>query len=455
MACLSKLLNFAKPLTDKIMRINQLTLRNFRLYGDTPLVINFSPDRHAMLLIGENGCGKTTLLNAVSLLLAPYLGQFPGGSESQLSEYDVHFKNNNRRGDYASIEGTLTMHTGEQIDVKRYKRGSRPAPGSQIKELKAYAAERINEIEMHGDTCVLPVIAYYGTERGRIEAPERKRNFQRDFERFDGYVKATTPQTNFKTFFAWFDLKEDEERRIRDERWERHYKLPALEAVRRALENFVGDDYVKPAIKLHPLRFVMHQRDTQRELRIEQLSDGYRIIIAMIADIAARMAELNPSDDPEAILSTPGIIMIDEIDLHLHPSWQRKIMSQLVSTFKNVQFIITTHSPLVALDATDEIEVMQMGEHGASAVINDLQTLDVNEVLVSDLFNLPTPQARKWDDDIARRDELLSQAELSVEDHAELAKLDERLKYVTSGSSLVDRRTAELIRKLASKLGIQ
>jgi predicted ATP-binding protein involved in virulence len=85
--------------------------------------------------------------------------------------------------------------------------------------------------------------------------------------------------------------------------------------------------------------------NTEKELRIEQLSDGYRTTLAMVMDIAARMAEANPK--AKSPLEADGVVMIDEVDLHLHPGWQQTILSDLVSTFPRVQFIVSTHSPQI------------------------------------------------------------------------------------------------------------
>lgn len=116
---------------------------------------------------------------------------------------------------------------------------------------------------------------------------------------------------------------------------------------------------------IHPLRFVMDERvgdGKYRQLRIEQMSDGYKIVTAMVADIASRMAEANP--DMENPLMSNGIVLIDEIDLHLHPKWQRTIIGSLSKTFPNIQFIVSTHSPVILSGAMDTAQVIVLGEDG-------------------------------------------------------------------------------------------
>ena len=103
-----------------------------------------------------------------------------------------------------------------------------------------------------------------------------------------------------------------------------------------------------PRIELNPLRFVVSVKSKEgrvEKLSLNQLSGGYRIVLALAADLARRMAQGNPHmDDP---LQSEAIVLIDEIELHLHPAWQQRILTDLMRTFPNAQFIVSTHSPQV------------------------------------------------------------------------------------------------------------
>ncbi|MDD2509388.1 MAG: AAA family ATPase [Aliarcobacter skirrowii] len=139
---------------------------------------------------------------------------------------------------------------------------------------------------------------------------------------------------------------EDLERRKIQKYRDFDYVLPELEAVRKAITSML-EEFSNPHIKTRPLRFLIEKTiDGVKILyRIDQLSDGYKTVIAMIMDIAARMAEANPH--MENPLKSNAIVMIDEVDLHLHPRWQQKILIDLQKTFPNAQFVVTTHSPQV------------------------------------------------------------------------------------------------------------
>jgi predicted ATP-binding protein involved in virulence len=144
---------------------------------------------------------------------------------------------------------------------------------------------------------------------------------------------------DFKRFFIWFRNREDYENERRRDRSE--FRDRALQAVRAAIESFTGFSELR--IRRTPLRMTVIKHSL--ELSVAQLSDGERNMLALVGDLARRLSILNPS------LGNPnegvGVVLIDEIDLHLHPKWQRTVVGALERTFPNCQFVITTHSPQV------------------------------------------------------------------------------------------------------------
>lgn len=152
----------------------------------------------------------------------------------------------------------------------------------------------------------------------------------------------------------------------------------------------------------------------------------------MVADIAARMAEANPGK--ENPLSTSGIILIDEVDLHLHPQWQRTILKSLHSIFPNVQFIVTTHSPSVILGALDITQIIKSeeGKLLTQEVAEKYHNYDVSRLLLSDLFELDNVRTDQYQDLMKRRIELANKRELSEGENAEKNTLDALLANYTS-----------------------
>lgn len=439
------------------MRINKLTIKNLRLFGDKEFCLEFNKERPIMVLHGNNGCGKSTILDAISIMCSPFVAAFPEQSIKQFSVFDVNINNQGQQARYLKVDATFQFADDSPIHATRTRTGSGKTPPTDIKELRKAGEARFEAIK-GGNKTILPVLAYYGTGRGRIEAPERKRNFQKLFNRWDCYTGSLEAGTNFKRFFEWFDFMEDEERREREKRQSFDFHLPVLQAVRSALEQCV-DKYKFPRIEIRPLRFVMDEIDKQghklRELRLEQLSDGFKIMIAMVADIASRMAEANP--DAENPLHTPGIVLIDEVDLHLHPKWQRKVLNQLHEIFPQIQFIVTTHSPIVTLGAASVAQLVLLSDNGeietesAETYIN----YDLNQLLQSDLYGLPSARAPQWDTKIAERNQLLAQNKLTHEDKKRLEQLDKELSVLSIGETSDGIKTNKLIMEMAKSMGIE
>ncbi|MCF7970252.1 MAG: AAA family ATPase [Methylococcaceae bacterium] len=128
-------------------------------------------------------------------------------------------------------------------------------------------------------------------------------------------------------------------KKIRDDA---QYRNEQLSTVRQAIELFIPG-FKNLRIRRSPLRMTVEKKGVV--FNIKQLSDGEKCLIAMVGDIARRLAMANPSADNA--LKGEGVILIDEIDLHLHPSWQRMVIDRLSSTFPNCQFILSTHSPQI------------------------------------------------------------------------------------------------------------
>lgn len=438
------------------MRFDQISIANMRLVGEPARTITMDSNKKVVVLLGDNGFGKTTMLDAMATAMAPYTAQFPGVTDFLLSDWDVHINRQGRRAKYLTISAKFS-DGDKHFDSVRYRKGTANPPKANYEGLKQDAITKKEAIIAGKQDVQLPVFAYYGTGRGKFHVPERKRGFKQTFERWDCYKSAILPDTDFKRFFEWFDLMEDEERRERELRRDFDFVSPVLECVRQALSNVVSS-YDKPHIMTRPLRFVMDRVEadgTRHELRIEQLSEGYKIIIAMVADLAARMAEANPHmEDP---LNADGIVLIDEVDLHLHPQWQRKILQQLVRVFPNIQFIVSTHSPIIVVGAADIAQVVNLNDVTAdgNVISQNVNSLNVGQILLSSLFDLKSLQSPAWDEKIKERDEILAKPEFTEADNARLAQLDEEMKGLTSLQDSNIIRSAQLLEKIASELNIK
>lgn len=427
-----------------------------RLVGEQTKELVLDSTKNVVILLGDNGFGKTTILDAMATIMAPYSAQFPGIADYQLSDLDVHINRQGRRAKFLTVEAELSDN-GIVMRSVRYRKGTQTPPKANYEQMKQMAIAKKNAILAGEPNVELPLFAYYGTGRGQFQVPERRRGFQQAFERWDCYKSAINPETDFKRFFGWFDLMEDQERRDREKLRDFNYKSPVLNAVRRALSEIVTS-YRNPRIETRPLRFIMDRIDqdgSTHELRIEQLSEGYKIVIAMVADLAARMAEANPDmDNP---LNSTGIVLVDEVDLHLHPRWQRDILSQLTKVFPNIQFVVSTHSPVIVVGAAEIAQVINLNKinEDENLIYDHTYISNVGQVLLSDLFGLNYLYSPEWDDKIEERNSLLSKQELTEDEKKRLAELDEEMKGLTAIPNSNAVRSAQLIEKLAKQLNIE
>jgi len=337
---ISELLSNIDPL--KIYKLKKLKITNFRLIEK--LEIEFNEDVN--VIIANNGAGKTTLLDAIALGFGSMLTHLPQitGIGFSNDKRDLRINKNNKKEPYLQIELISTQNLKwDRIDKRdKSKTTAKQTPdGYGTKELKTFI-DTIIDSENNGNHYTMPLIMYYGTCRNCFEAPSRKVNFQKEFNRFEALNDSLRSSTNFNRLFQWFNAMEDLERREIQNQKNFDFELPELKSVRDAITSMLKG-FQNPRIKNRPLRFMIDRVEedgTITELQIEQLSDGYKAVLAMVMDISARMSEANPhlGNNSEAI------ILIDELDLHLHPKWQQTILSDLRRTFPNAQFIITTHS---------------------------------------------------------------------------------------------------------------
>jgi ABC-type multidrug transport system ATPase subunit len=189
-------------------------------------------------------------------------------------------------------------------------------------------------------------------------------------------------------------------------------------------------------------------------VRLSSLGLGYRTTIAWMVDLAVRLFKRYP--DSENPLAEPAIVLVDEIDLHMHPKWQRDIMQFLTDRFPNTQFIVTAHSPLVVQAAQDANIVLLQREGDQVKIINnnDLEIIEnwrVDQVLTS-VFEMPSARPAKIEPLLQRRKELLTKPKLTASDRAELKKLEAKIGTLPTAETSEDIKAMDIIRRAAKLL---
>ncbi|HEY3295379.1 MAG TPA: AAA family ATPase [bacterium] len=324
------------------MKIDQLEIRGFR--GVRELVLEF-PER-VTVLVGVNGVGKSSVLDAISKMASRLQGWITTqrSSGKHISSYDI---NND------SSEAVLSLQVSHYD--KRYRwilakprPGKKPSVYSNTQEAKDLAGVVLDGFQADPNAS-FPLIVHYSVNRNVIDVPlaPLKSQLKNQLAAYDG---ALYGQNNFRSFFQWFRTREDlENEMLRDQQGVRHgpsggrsYSDRQLDAVRSAVEKMMPG-YKGLRVRRSPNQMTIEK--AAETLRVDQLSDGEKCLLAMVGDIARRLATANPNiKNP---LRSEAIVLIDEIDLHLHPAWQWTVIPRLRSTFPNCQFVLSTHSPQI------------------------------------------------------------------------------------------------------------
>ena len=353
------------------MYLKQLSLGNYRCFES--LQIDFHPE--LTVLIAPNGSGKTTVLDAARVALWPYVKGFDLGSQTGKGETiqipDVRLApqpDGNMEPQLPSrIEASGTWEAGSIERTwaqtrERVKPGTNTLGDAETKRLTAFANELEKQVRSATSTVTLPLVTYLGTSRlwfeGRFTSiAEDVALNTSDYSRTSGYLNCLSYSSSFKAFTAWYgwifrsyreeQIRALEQKRPLDDSGQRFATV--IEVITRAVDTLVTD-----ATGWHGLEYkasqhqqlVMHH-ERFGSMPVDMLSDGVRNAIAMVADLAFRAYKLNPHLGTDAARQTPGIALIDEVDMFLHPSWQQTMAAALRKAFPKLQFIVTTHSPQV------------------------------------------------------------------------------------------------------------
>lgn len=352
------------------MFLQKLSLKNFRCYED--LDIEFK--ERTTVLVAVNGQGKTTILDSIRISLWPYISQFDlartgfADPANTITIDDVRTvkKVTNEQLEMArQLPSSLTVTCNfedSQFTWTRLRdseaRRSQTKDDTFTKKLKSYAANVQNSVrDFQNEPIDLPIFGYYGTgrlwkEKRLTENKKDKRSIINTKIRTLAYKDCVDPASSFKQFEDWFiaEYKQDFERKIIA--FEQGLPIKntindTIYVVREAVNSILETVGWKNLTYNQKYQTLVLEHDDYGIMKMSQLSDGIKNMIAMIADIAYRCVLLNGHLGKNAAQKSRGLVMIDEIEMHLHPEWQQVVVSSLEKAFENIQFILTTHSPQV------------------------------------------------------------------------------------------------------------
>lgn len=347
------------------MRVKELHLRNFRGFDD--LKITF-PLSNIAVFAGINGSGKSSILDCIAMLLARFVSELTGSeTEISLTEDDINVTSSPHE-----TLNTISVSTDAEPPLSGELSWCMSSPvndtrGGHERSLSHYADGNLHARVKTNPSLNLPVLAYYQTDRATLDrtvskASETRTARHRKFSdpRFFAYKGAFAGNmTDLSDFISWFRVEEDIENEKKIRQRDFNAVNRNLEVVRETITTFLSQfpscDYSH--LRMQRRRengdFIFHASEESsliitkdgQELKAEQLSAGEQILLLTVCDIARRLAVANPGTGHARY--GKGVVLIDEIELHLHPQWQRDVIPCLQHTFPNIQFIVTTHSPQV------------------------------------------------------------------------------------------------------------
>jgi predicted ATP-binding protein involved in virulence len=412
------------------MRIDELTVKNFRCFEDASF--RFHPGFNCFT--GANGAGKTAILDAIAVALGAWFlgipwhdGKRPIQYGRQIDDRDVrrvYRKAGERQFDERPQTPVVVTASGEilQQRVRPWTR-TRPLGGNtrnmgarHVKQLAEEAVAAINRFE----PVTLPLISYYGTARLAKEQYDTRGGDAAILAEADqplhGYRASLDPRWNSKDLVRW--LLRQQWIAFQEGRASATYEV-VNSAILGCLDGAKHIDFVVAS------GMAMIEFGDTGWRPFSELSDGQRNIFAMIGDLAQKASVLNPHLGDRVLAETPGVVLIDELDLHLHPSWQRRIVQDLQRTFPRLQFFVSTHSPQI-IGELEPDKVVVLHRIGLPEPVRQSYGFDSGYVLRTIMGASARPEAVQ---------DLITQAEEQIDDEQFAAAREtlERLRELLRG----------------------
>lgn len=422
------------------MYLKKISLENFKCFEKTEIELQ----KKLTLLVGANGAGKTSVLDGIAIALSTMFTSFDGSKALNITKESAHLKaykigsTDNVQSQYpvrisawANIDGNPEIYWERTLNTSKGKTTIKNA--RQILDVISGYQERLQK----GDTTLLlPVIAYYGTGRLWDYHREKQNNVFERNTRTNGYIDSLSGTANVKLMMNWF-LKMTVQKYQNQENG--YGPVPELEAVFSAMEQCYNkitgskDSRIQYNIGTKEIDIsYTNSQGMRMRIPLNQLSDGYKSTISLVADIAYRMAVLNPQCLGDVCQKTNGIVLIDEVDLHLHPAWQKRILNDLVEIFPQVQFIVSTHAPEIINSVSGE-HIIILENYQALPAPTETYGKDANGILrsIMRVKERPNEIMEQFESfyhaidvhDYIRADRILSILEKLIGDDPELAAM--------------------------------
>lgn len=398
------------------MRLKTLSIESFRCFRRLDITL----DPSLTVVIADNGKGKTAILEAIACLL----GQFPSclGIKGMpgLQDCDFHDEweldgtgvlRKKIREPFMKIAGlvdvsgydnwrssvqTLAWEVSRMRDASRKTSARKTAFSYDKSLLREFADSFVNQ-QNEGTPVVYPILALYGTERAIGRMPVVPGSYtNKEYTVCEAYKVSLQGQLNYRKLIDWLLTVKHHEQGEIIKRKDFDFRSIASQTIEKVIEKTLPG-FKNLQVFENPTRLTVDRVEgevTNRYLVDMQLSDGFKIVLTMVLDLVSRILVLNGGRDGvtvDALLGTPGIVLIDEVDLHLHPSWQQRIVQDIRRTFPNIQFILTTHSPQV-VSSVPACSVRLLNEVGQVESVEKSEGVASSQVLKTVFRTSPYPR---------------------------------------------------------------
>lgn len=419
------------------MKLEQIKLKNFRCYKE--LKLDLHPQ--VTVLVAENGQGKTTLLDAARIALWPFLKSFDlartafADPANTITIDDTLLANKSESQMIRELPSVVEVTGNYGKGIKTWSRfrdseakRSQTKDDKSTRELKLHSRELQELVRSSEQNKDLPIFGYYGTGRlwkekrltagKKGKAKSRREETDEQINTF-AYRDCLDPASSYKQFEDWFSsafikLLESQIEKMQSGaaniKAEEYLQNP-IEVIQSTTNELLKETgwFNVSYSQMHDKSLVLRHKD-KGVLKVDQLSDGIKNMLAMVADIAYRCSHLNAHLGKEAALKSKGIVLIDEVDMHLHPKWQQTVINGLTTAFPEIQFIVTTHSPQVLSTVAPEcIRVITWKDDQATIVTPEFSLGAEPQQLLEDIQGvIPRPQGLRIVNKLNRYLELIN-----------------------------------------------
>ena len=371
-------------------RIARIAVQNFRCFPE--FIVDLNSDEREIqkngqiktvgpltVIVARNGMGKTTVLDAIRIAYGTFTSGFSYKSFANIQRQDIRIEKDNSQQVFPVVIDAVAALANTPFEWIRSIQAEGQQTKTLVKNKNNLGIRRIDgnpfkdfQRKFQGayeetDPFVLPIIASYGTNRlwKKTNKKDKRRNLVTN--RTWGYSSCLDAAANYTEAFGWLTdaiIARLNEKQVGIQ--QNQTLNDQLQAVESALTTVLEQEGYCPPLHLDPffqeLAIVQKNSDNKISVPVSQMSDGVKAVFFMVADIAFRCAKLNPLFKENAAKLTPGIVLIDEVDMHLHPSWQQKVLDTLQWAFPQIQFIVTTHSPQVVSSVPSEsVRIIENG----------------------------------------------------------------------------------------------